>query len=113
MSTPFKPAGFPALTTYLTVQGCDDFITFLKAAFGADKEAVYRDDQGQVMHAHIYIDDTILEFSEARPEYPAMPTSFSLVCTGCRCRASTGRKGRRHGHGSARRSNLWRAQQRR
>ena len=78
MAAPFKPAGFPALTTYLSITGCDEFIAFLKAAFGANKEAVYRDQDGRVMHAHIYIDDTILEFSEARPEYPAMPASFHL-----------------------------------
>lgn len=77
MST-YKPAGFSALTTYLSVKESEQFVIFLKAAFNADREQVYKDDEGRVMHAHIYIDDAILEFAEARPEYPSMPTSFHL-----------------------------------
>lgn len=77
MST-YKPAGFSALTTYLSVKESEQFVIFLKAAFNADREQVYKDDEGRVMHAHIYIDDAILEFAEVRPEYPSMPTSFHL-----------------------------------
>lgn len=78
MSKDFKPQGFRALTPYLHIEDCDSFIAFLKAAFGANQEHVYRDNNGQVVHAQIMIDDSLLEFAEARPEYPSMPTAFHL-----------------------------------
>ncbi len=78
MSTDFKPQGFRALTPYLHIEDCDAFLAFLKAAFGAGQENVYRGGDGKVVHAEIRIDDSLLEFSEARPEFPAMPTAFHL-----------------------------------
>jgi len=78
MSATFKPAGFSALTTYLSIKECEQFVIFLKAAFGAVNEEIHKDDEGRVMHAQIRIDDTMLEFSEARPEYPPMPVYFHL-----------------------------------
>lgn len=78
MATDFKPRGFRALTPYLHIENSEAFLAFLKAAFNARQESIYRDDSGNVVHAEIHIDDSILEFSEARSEYPSMPTAFHL-----------------------------------
>lgn len=78
MARDFKPQGFQALTPYLHIKDCDGFIAFLKAAFGVNKENVYRDGNGNVVHAEVHIDDSVLEFSEAREEYPPNPTAFHL-----------------------------------
>ncbi|WP_298738883.1 VOC family protein [uncultured Chitinophaga sp.] len=78
MATDYKPDGLRALTPYLHIENCDAFLAFLKAAFNAGQENVYRDDSNNVVHAEIRIDDSILEFSEARPEYPSMPSAFHL-----------------------------------
>lgn len=78
MATDFKPRGFRALTPYLHIENSEAFLAFLKAAFNAGQESIYRDDSGNIVHAEIHIDDSILEFSEARPEYPSMPTAFHL-----------------------------------
>jgi PhnB protein len=78
MAADFKPPGFQALTPYLHIKGADKFLDFLKKAFNAEKEVVYNHDDGRIMHAQISVGGSILEFSEAVPDWPAMQSAFHL-----------------------------------
>lgn len=65
------------LVSYLHPKGADQYIDFLKRAFGAEEIEVHRE-QGQVAHAKLRIQDSILELGEARGHYQPNPTMIFL-----------------------------------
>jgi uncharacterized glyoxalase superfamily protein PhnB len=64
------PKGFATVTCYLNVEGAREFLHFVERAFGAKITMPPRGD-GPVQHAEFSIEGTILEISDARPEWPA------------------------------------------
>jgi len=70
MSTNGVRPGLHSVTPYLIVDGARKLIEFAKHAFGAEEVSCYEAD-GRVAHAEIRVGDSILELSDARPEYPA------------------------------------------
>lgn len=78
MSVKPIPDGYHAVTPYLIVPGVASLIEFLRQAF--DAEVLNRTDRpdGTVMHAEVQIGDSRIMLGEARPEWPAMPTTLYL-----------------------------------
>lgn len=76
MSTDYRPEGFRAVTSGLSVEGSNALLEFLVRAFDAQPRDLTRDDQGRIRHGEIQIGDSIVEISEARPEWPAKPTAI-------------------------------------
>ncbi|MCW3464266.1 VOC family protein [Chitinophaga nivalis] len=76
MATDYRPAGFHALNTYLSVTGAHQLIAFLQAAFGAKLVYVATDENNQVRHAQLQLDDSMLELSEASTAYPPTTVNF-------------------------------------
>jgi uncharacterized glyoxalase superfamily protein PhnB/8-oxo-dGTP pyrophosphatase MutT (NUDIX family) len=74
----YRPEGFHSVTPYLIVDGAARLLEFVQQAFGADN--VYRFDRpdGKIMHASFRIGDSIIECSDARAEFAAMPTGLHL-----------------------------------
>jgi uncharacterized glyoxalase superfamily protein PhnB/8-oxo-dGTP pyrophosphatase MutT (NUDIX family) len=75
----YRPEGFHTVTPYLIVNGAARLLDFVQQAFGA--EILYRMDRpdgGGIMHASFRMGDSILECSDARPEFPAMPTGLHV-----------------------------------
>jgi PhnB protein len=72
------PEGLHSVTPYLHLNDTPQFIEFLKNAFAA--ELSERDDapDGTVAHAKLRIGDSVVEMSEARPQWPAMPAALHL-----------------------------------
>ena len=78
-SKSFKPKGYSSVTPYLTVEGADKCITFLKNAFDAQELSRYETpEKNHIMHAVVKIGDSIIEVSDASPEFPAVQTAVHL-----------------------------------
>jgi PhnB protein len=86
ISTPMKDAGgrevlkVGDLAPYFHAKGADQFIDFLKRAFGAEEMEVYREPSGTgpIVHAKIRIQDSIVELSEAHGQYQPRPAMIFL-----------------------------------
>lgn len=56
----YKPEGYNSVSPYLIVDDARTTLAFLKAVFGCEPLFVHHDDEGQINHVEIRIDDTIL-----------------------------------------------------
>jgi PhnB protein len=73
----YKPAGYHAVTPYLTVQGVNKLIDFLKGAFNATEvKACHTTDDGTIMHAEVLVGDSWLMMGEANEQHKARPTNL-------------------------------------
>lgn len=80
--TPYIPTGFSAITPYLHLQEAQAFIEFVQAAFGAEVTMNNVQD-GRIMHAELRIAGCMLELSEAREDWPALPAAFHFYVPDC------------------------------
>ena len=78
MPTKATPEGFHSLTPYLIVERASEFIDFLKAAFGAQEKFRVPAAGGGIIHAQVWIDDSILELADATEKFPPRPTAIHL-----------------------------------
>ncbi len=71
------------VVAYLMIDGVLKALDFYKTAFGAEIAALNPpDDQGRTMHAHIYVNDSSIMFSDPFAEHgaPAVaPAGYSLM----------------------------------
>lgn len=68
-----KPANYSAVSPYLIVDGADATIAFLKRVFDAIELRRFPDDSGQIIHAEVRIDDTVIMLADpAPPDWPAI-----------------------------------------
>ncbi len=72
------PEGYHTITPYLIVEGADKLVAFLKAAFDATVLMSTVNPDGKTGHTEVRIGDSVLMLSEARGEWPAMPTMLYL-----------------------------------
>ena len=70
------PNGFHAVTPYLILVDAGAFLRFAEAAFGARVLYEGRSPEGTLQHGELQIEGSVLELSEARPEWP--PTRAAL-----------------------------------
>lgn len=78
MSAEYRRPGYNTLTAGLSVENAPALLKFLTAAFDARERDITRDANGGIIHAEIMIGDSLVEMSEARPEWPAKPCSLHL-----------------------------------
>jgi PhnB protein len=76
------PDGFRTVTPYLNVKDCDQFIDFLKKAFGAEERSRHAGPDGKIMHAEIQIGDSRMMLSEVMQQ-PATHAGTWLYVTDC------------------------------
>lgn len=72
MTSAFKPTAYNSLSPYFIVKGGRKFISFLKEVFDATEVRIYDMPDGNIMHAEIRVDDSILMLGEASEKYPAI-----------------------------------------
>ena len=65
--------GFHTITPYLIVSGANQFLEFLKQAFGATELFRVNGPEGAIMHAEVKIGDSMLELADGTAEFPEMP----------------------------------------
>jgi len=71
----YRRSGFRALTVGFSVQGSAAFLEFLERAFDARQGEINWNPDRSVGHGEILIGDSLIEISEARPQWPARPCS--------------------------------------
>lgn len=72
------PDGYHTITPYVIIQGVVKLITFITQAFDAVEIRKIESPDGNVTHAEFKIGNSMIMFSEAKTEYPPMPTCFYL-----------------------------------
>ncbi len=71
------PEGYHSITPYLQVKGAAKLIEFLKNAFGA--EEIFRVPRGgQIAHAQLKVEDSMIEVADAIDKYQPNPTAIWL-----------------------------------
>jgi len=67
-----------SVTPCLHITDATGCIDFLKRAFGAEEVMRHQTPDGILRHAKMRLGDTVVEMSEARREFPAMPANLHL-----------------------------------
>jgi PhnB protein len=78
MTTQFVPSGFHSVTPYLTVQGANQLLEFVKTAFDAEEVLCMKQPDGIIRHAAVRIGDSMVELAEAKAEWTPMPGAIHL-----------------------------------
>jgi len=76
MGSTYKPDGFHSVTPYLFVKDAAKLIEFMVAAFGATEKDRVSNNDGTVAHSEVKLGDTMIEISEARDKWPALPCAL-------------------------------------
>ena len=79
---PVKKA-YPTIVPYLMVEGAAKLMDFLKHAFNAEEVQCQLMPDGAVTHAEMRIGDSMVMVSDAKAEYPAMPTMIFMYLDDC------------------------------
>lgn len=77
------PDDYHTLTPFLTVDGADKLIDFMKSAFGAEERLRMPMPDGKVAHAELTIGDSVVMVSDATPEFTPMPGSIHVYVEDC------------------------------
>jgi uncharacterized glyoxalase superfamily protein PhnB len=71
------PKGFGTVTPYLSIEGADAFLAFIKRVFDAEEIMVTRREE-KIMHASARIGTSMIEFSESSREWGPMPAALHV-----------------------------------
>jgi len=71
------PDGYRTVTPFLNVDGANDYIAFLKNAFGAEEKVRVPTPDGKIMHAELKLGDSMVMVSDAMMN-PATKSSVHL-----------------------------------
>jgi PhnB protein len=76
----YKPQGYSSVSPYLIVNGASRTIDFLVRAFDAVELRRFLDTSGQVMHAEVRVDDTVIMLADGDPDgdWPPAPASVHI-----------------------------------
>ncbi|MBV9216726.1 MAG: VOC family protein [Acidobacteria bacterium] len=73
-----QPDYYQPIMPYLVVKDADGFIAFVKTVFDAEEKAVYRNDDGSVMHAEIGLNGGTIMVGQASDAWPPFPAPMYL-----------------------------------
>ena len=66
-------ADTPAIVPMFTVRAADQYIDFMKQAFGAKEVAIFKSPEGAIVHSRLRIGNSIIAGSEAHGDYQSSP----------------------------------------
>lgn len=72
------PEGFGVVTPYIFVDGGDEYVRFLEAAFGAREIGRSMAPNGRIANCQMRFDTATIMVSEASEEFPASSAAFYL-----------------------------------
>lgn len=78
MITAYKPATHNSVSPYLIVNGAQRTIDFLKQVFNAQTIRQFLGDNGQVIHAEVRIDDTVVMIADSTENWPSAPAHIHV-----------------------------------
>ena len=78
MPLSYKPQGYNSVSPYLIVAGASRTIDFLVQVFDAVEIRRFLGPNGQIMHAEVRIDDTVVMLADGAAEWTPMPASVHV-----------------------------------
>ncbi len=78
MDAAYKPAGYNSVSPYLIVNGAGTTIDFLVNVFGAVELRRITRQNGDVMHAEVRIDDSIVMLADAAEGWPSVSANIHV-----------------------------------
>lgn len=78
MSVSYKPANYTTVSPYLIVNGASATIDFLARVFGAVELRRFLNASGQVMHAEVRLDDTVVMIADGVEGWPPVPAHVHI-----------------------------------
>ncbi|MBK6264932.1 VOC family protein [Marivirga sp. S37H4] len=70
MKNNYKPDGYNSVSPYFVVDGAQKLIDLLKQIFDAEELRRYDTPDGNIMHAELRIDDSVLMMGNSSVQYP-------------------------------------------
>ncbi len=83
MSTPYVPEGFRTVNPYLIVHEAKRLIEFLEHVFDARQIHCEVNAEGSIANAALGIGDSVVEISDARPEWPPLSAGLHVFVPDC------------------------------
>jgi PhnB protein len=83
MSVEYKPKGYHTVTPFIYNTNIAETIDFTIAAFGATLKEKHFTPEGRIMHAEIFIGDSIIMMGDQHGDMPPMPTMLYLYVEDC------------------------------
>ena len=71
-NAPYKPSHYASVSPYLVTRGASRTIDFLVHVFNAEELQRIPSPSGQVMHAEVRLDDSILMLADGTDHWPAV-----------------------------------------
>lgn len=81
MTQAYKPSNYTTVSPYLIVAGASRTIDFLVAVFDAVEIRRFGDDAGNIMHAEVRIDDTVLMLADGADGWPPLAAHVHVYVT--------------------------------
>lgn len=78
MEQVFIPEGYQRVMPYIIVKGADDFMQFMKTVFGATEKMAHRRDSGEIMHAEVFIGNSVIMFANAADQWQPMTAGLYI-----------------------------------
>ncbi len=78
MDKVFIPQGYQRLMPYIIVKGADEFIDFMKKVFGATEKMMHRRETGEIMHAEVFIGDSVIMIGNASDQWQPMTSGLYI-----------------------------------
>jgi PhnB protein len=78
MAVAYKPEGYTSVAPYLLVEGAAKTVEFLKQVFGAEPLRIIPGEHGELRHAEVRIDDTVVMIADAIEGWPALPSNVHI-----------------------------------
>lgn len=72
------PAHYNRLMPYIIITGAYEFITFMKAVFGAEEQLVVPRSEGIIMHGELRIGDAVIMFADASKQFGPRPAGIFI-----------------------------------
>lgn len=69
----YKPESYSSVSPYLIVDGASGTIDFLRNAFDAVELRRFADASGQIVHAEVRIEDTVVMIADGVEAWPPVP----------------------------------------
>ncbi|WP_209331082.1 VOC family protein [Lunatimonas salinarum] len=71
--SPYKPAGYNSASPYFILEDADRSVALMQQIFDAKMLREYRRPDGNIMHAELQIDDSVIMLSNASERFPPVP----------------------------------------
>lgn len=74
----FIPDGYQRVMPYIIARDAAGFLQFMKTVFGATEKMVRHRDSGEIMHAEVFIGDSVIMFANATEQWQTMTAGLYI-----------------------------------